>query len=105
MDEPVAMMLARERERQTRMCVLRRTSLARQRALRAAVREARQTGEQLLAEEYEADRRTLLRGLWWLRQEERDLAERLAFLREQLAGGRVARWEESPLLDVAGGDT
>ncbi len=98
MNEPVAVMLIRERERQARMRTLRRTALARQRALRATAREARQQGEQLLAEEYEADRRTLLRGLWWLRQEERDLAERLDFLRE-----RAARQEAAALLDVAAG--
>ncbi len=83
MDNIFAEMIAREWERLARMRGVRRHALVRLRALRRSVRAARLAGDTARAAEQEADRETIVRGLVWLRHEERALAARLAFLGEQ----------------------
>ncbi len=86
MDNIFVEMIAREWERLARMRGVRRHALVRLRALRRSVRAARLVGDAARAEEQEADRQTIVRGLVWLRHEERALATRLAFLRERAQG-------------------
>ncbi len=80
MDEAFERLIARERARLEEMGALRRYALARVRDLRAAIRAARQRGEHGQAATDQADLRTIVTWLWWLRRQERELVTRVAFL-------------------------